>query len=232
MDNTKLIQDYYADLLSKEEVTAFEERLLKDKAFADEVAQYNELSKNVEEELLIPNDDAETISYTKRYSHIYIYATIIIIAIIAFQFFEKKATPQELFTSYYQVYPNTMLSYEEAKTKKDELSKAFIAYENEEFEKATKHFTSSIKFAYNYNIVFYKAMSLLASDHTDESLALLSILKKEETSLKGQLYWYSALIALKKGQKDKALQQLDSLQILKSDYKKAARRLLKEELLD
>ena len=231
MNNTKLIQDYYAGMLSNEEAIAFEKRLQIDEVFAEEVAQYDELSKTTDNNISpFIEEDKDTRSFTKRYSHIYIAAAVIIIAIITFQFFEKKATPQDLYISYYQVYPNTLQPYEIAVTKKDELSKAFVAYENKEFEKATRYFTSSIKFAYNYDIVFYKAMSLLASNHTEESLALLSTLKKEETSLTGQLYWYSALIALKKRQKDKALEQLDSLHILKSDYNRTARRLLEKEL--
>lgn len=233
MNNTKLIQDYYADILSEKEVVAYEERLLKDKAFAEEVAQYDKLSKAGEKKATLSIEESkDTRSFIKRYGHIYIAAVVIISAIITFQFFEKKATPQELYISYYQIYPNTLQPYETAVTKKDELSKAFVAYESKEFEKATQHFTNSIKFAYNYDIVFYKAMSLLASNHPEESLTLLSALKKEETSLTGQLYWYSALIALKNGQKDKALGQLDSLHILKSDYNRTARRLLKEEILD
>ncbi len=231
MDNTKLIQNYYADILSDQESIAFEDRLQKDKAFAEEVTAYNELSKYQEVTTSSIKEEVTT-SYTKRYMHIYIAAAIIITAIVMVQFFETKASPQELYTSYYQLYPNVIQPYKIAVTKNDELSKAFVAYETKEFEKAIELFNSSIGFAYHSDIVFYKAMSLLANDHTEESLALLSKLKKEETLFTDQLYWYSALIALKRGQKIKALEQLDSLQVLKSNYNRTARRLLKEELLD
>lgn len=93
MNNTKLIQDYYAGVLSEIDVITFETRLSQDKAFAQEVNEYDELSKNIEE-VVEPsfNEEGgeETISYAKRYKHIYIAAAVIIIAVLVSQYLEKK----------------------------------------------------------------------------------------------------------------------------------------------
>lgn len=248
MENEQLIHDYTNGRLSREDTSAFEARLTTNPELAREVKEYKDLKKAIKEnerlelkttlqELEVEEDvpeitNEEKVSFTKKYRHIYIAAAVIIFAIIGFQFLEKEPSGQDLYASYYQPYDNTLQPVTRGETGEDVLSQAFQAYEAGEFKKAITLFDSSLKKQSNPDVSFYKAMSLISTGSEKEAATLLNNLKKEKISYKPQLYWYSALLALKNNDKQTANEQLDSLSMLNSDYKKSAIINIKKELND
>lgn len=245
MENEQFIHDYYTNRLSAVDRQGFEHRIEEDPTFAQEVKEYQDIKtaikeservalKNILQDLESQEVKEEpleqTISFSKKYRHIYAAAAVIIFTIIAFQFLEKEPSTQDLYASYYQPYPNTLQPVVRGERNEDKISQAFVAYEANEFSKAAGLFEESLAITYDPDVAFYQAMSLLESKKQVEASILLSKLKKEGTSFKPQLYWYSAMVALKNGQKEVAKQQLDSLAALRSDYKKRTISKLQKEL--
>lgn len=249
MENEQFIHDYENGSLSSEKKQAFELRYSSDKAFAEEVKEYRNLKSAIKEkerldlkstlqdlekqkEITPEITDEENISFGRKYRHIYVAAAVIVFAVIGFQFLEKETSNQDLYASFYQPYPNTLQPVTRSEASTDVLSQAFQAYEANEFEKAEVLFETSLTQEYNSDIAFYKAMTLLNMKNDEEGSDLLKQLKNESTSFKPQLYWYSALLALKKNDEQQAKEQLDSLSQLNSGYKKSAILKIKKLLAD
>ncbi len=249
MENEQLIHDYTNDRLIPEERLAFELRLETDAQLAQEYEQYVDLKKAIKEQVRIDLKDTlralenqkeeisgisdeQTVSFSKKYSYIYIAAAVIIFAVIGFQFLEQDPSNQDLYASFYQPYDNTLQPVTRGETTEDVLSQAFQAYEAADFEKAIPYFNSSLEEQYQPDVAFYKAMSLMSSGQDMEASQVLNNLKKQKSSYEPQVYWYSALLSLKNNQEQRAKEQLDSLSMLNSGYKNSALAKIKKELTD
>ncbi len=242
MENEQLIQQYLHDRLSPEERANFENQLSKDTVLKEQYDEYQNLKQAIKESERIElksslvaiekteQEDTQEISFTRRYSYIYAAAAIIIAAIIVFQFLEKEPSPQDLYASYYEPYPNTLQPVVRGDSRDDSVSKGFIAYESAAYDQAISFFDAALSKTYDPNIAFYKAMSLLNLKKTEDALTLITKLKKEETNYRPQLYWYSALIALDMKKREEAISQLDSLSILKSGFKDRTLIKIKDQL--
>lgn len=246
MKNEKLIKQYENGALAPAEYLDFEHKLKSDPSFAREVKQYRDLNgliitrehTDLKEPLTdtetqkkpLAEDSLDTTSYGKRYRHVYAAAAAIIVLIAVFQWFQKEPSAQDLYAAYYQPYKNTLQLVQREARLTELRSQAFLAYEAREFDKALTLFESDLQNTYNPDIAFYKSMSLLSSGRDIEAHSLLTRLKKEAISYKPQLYWYSALIALNANDKQTAREQLDSLTMLNSGYKKNAILKIKEQL--
>lgn len=248
MENEQLIHDYTNGRLSTQDAKSFEAKLTTDSELAFELKQYLDIKRAIKEQErtdlkeilqhlegegnLDVQAEEETSSFARKYRHIYIAAAVIVLAIIGFQFLDEDPSTQDLYASYYQPYDNTLQPVTRGESNVDVLSEAFQAYEAREFKKAITLFDSSLSNEYNPDVSFYKAMSLLSSGSEKEAAILLSNLKKEKISYEPQLYWYSALLALKNNNKQMANEQLDSLVMLNTDYKKGTITKIKKELND
>lgn len=240
MENEQLIHDYINDRLSPTDKEAFENKLATDTGFASEVKEYKDVKNAIRENersglksILQDLESKEaTTSFSKRYRHIYIAAAVIIFAIIGSQFLQKGSSNQDLYASFYQPYPNTLQPVTRGEEGSNDLSKAFQAYEANDFKKAATLFDASLKANYNTDVLFYKAMSLYNIGKQSEAANLLNKLKKDNTNYTPQIYWYSALLDLKNNNIQRAKEQLDSLTQLNSGYKQSAIVKIKRELND
>lgn len=245
MENDQLIQNYINQKLSEQEVQDFEERLSSDPSFATQVQDYRNVQNAIKEnertnlkamlqDLEVQEGDRqeEPVSFTKKYRHIYAAAAIIIFSIIGFQFLEQGPTNQDLYASFSQPYPNTLKPITRGEETTDELSKALQAYEAEDYKSASTRLDRVLQSNPNPDILFYKAMSLYNDGKQQEATAALNMLKNKNTNYTPQVYWYSALLALKNDNTQLAREQLDSLSMLNSGYKDAAVKRIKKELKD
>lgn len=248
MENEQFIHDYENGNLSAQDRAVFENRLNTEPTFAQEVKDFRDLKiaiKSVEKNTLKERlqqlesqnieespSSKQDITYGKRYRHIYAAAAVIIFAIVMFQFLEKDPTSQDLYASYYQAPPNTLQPVIRGNDSKDQLSLAFQAYEAQEYGSAATLFKAALEQEYNPDVRFYRAMSLISNGQEALGNDILQELKKEDTSFAPQVFWYSALIALKNNEQERAKQQLDSLGLLDSGYKEKTIRRLKKELND
>jgi len=143
-----------------------------------------------------------------------------------FYFFNSNNTPLNIYDNYFEVYPNVLEPVVRGKTSTN--SEAFKAYENKSYLKAEKLFETTLKLKPNSNIEFYYAMSLLNQDKLHEAQNVLNDIKLKTHDFEAEVFWYSALIAIKQNDFISAKKELHALNQLKSDFKKLeSNRLLK-----
>jgi hypothetical protein len=227
MEHDILIQKYISGKLSQEALASFTELMKNDAAFAEKVAMHVDMQKAIEtnehEELKIylQSLDAERTKKTRSIFNkkwVAIAAVFLLLISITYYQLATDSATDELYATYYEPYPNALYPIIRGNNK-GEKAQVFAAYETGDYEVALKGFKNILKRDYDVDIQFYYTMSLLNSGAHEAAYENLQRLKKETTLFTPQLYWYSALIALKKGDEKQVIIQLDSLENLKSGYK-------------
>ncbi|QHI35665.1 hypothetical protein IMCC3317_10110 [Kordia antarctica] len=227
MEQDILIQKYLSGTLSKEENLSFTELLENDVDFAEKVAEHTNIQKAIQaterEELKTYLQSLES-KNTKKSNPIFnkkwlaIAAIFLMLISVTYYQFSLDKDTNELYATYFEPYPNALYPITRGQNK-GEKAQLFAAYEIGDYITAKKGFQNMLNSNYDADIQFYYTMSLLNLGDIETAHKNLQVLKKETTLFTPQLYWYSALIALKKGEKDQVRIQLDSLENLKSGYK-------------
>ena len=105
------------------------------------------------------------------------------------------------------------------------LNDALEAYSTVNYEKASTRFAEINP--KSDTIFFYKGLCAISLGKFDDAIADFNQVETEKSAFKNQLYWYQALIFLKKDQKEQVksnLQKIDS----KSKYYELARQLINQ----
>ena len=227
MEQDILIQKYLAGKLSKKEELHFIELIEKDVSFTEKVAKHTDLQKAIQaserEELktyLQSLESESTKKVTPFFNKKWLAIAAVFMMLISIGYYQLTINnvSNELYATYFEPYPNALYPITRGNNK-GEKAQLFAAYENGDYETALHGFQKILTKKYDVDIQFYYTMSLLNSGDTKTAYKNLQALKKETTLFTPQLYWYSALIALKKGDKKQVIIQLDSLENLKSGYK-------------
>ena len=173
---------------------------------------------------------------TKNYSNsiffnkkwMYIAASIAILITMTLVFIPNKPLNNEqLYTAYFSPHTNTFAPIERNKTSATILEKAFLAYENNEFEKALILFEET-KETNNTAIQFYKASSYMALNNIEKALPLLEKVGTSKDVYANYAHWYLALCYLKKNQLQNSKSHLEII-VTNSYYPhKKAKELLNE----
>jgi tetratricopeptide (TPR) repeat protein len=145
-------------------------------------------------------------------------------------FLTNNTTPsgEDLYNSNYSVYPNTYLPITRGYSENTSL-KAFVAYENGDFENAELAFEKLLQMEANPNIQFYYALSLLNQDKFNLALTQFNQLDVDSSDYKPEILWYSSLIYLRLADVENAKNQLEKLKSLDTKFKsEETKQLLKE----
>lgn len=221
MKNSELIDKFFTDSLSSEDQILFNRLLQDDEEFREEFLFQQDLKKalqaNKREAL-----KATVSGFEEEYRHkknnglrsFWLIAASVVILLGLGALVVKimnDHSPENLYAEYFVPYRNIVEPVERGGEANNLEAKAFQAYENGRYYKAINLFNSLENSEKNY-IKFYKAISLMQVNKTDQAIELLlplSTLKKEgKYGCSEKANWYLALAYLKKGNIDKARSQL------------------------
>lgn len=234
MEKEVLIQKY-----NRGELTALEEaefkRLLKTdtefKALFKEFTDVNKVIESLEkDELKAQLKKLENKTKQNNLKKWLVAASVIIFLGLgsSYYFIEKQDTSATLYATYFDVYPNVLAPVVRGEEELQPLSKAMLAYENGQYDKALELLETILVTNKNENIRFYKAMCLLNKSKTED--ALLELNNLEETKFKQQVLWYKALIYLKQDNIKKSKEKLKEGIRIKHFFKLKEAKLLLEKI--
>ena len=225
MDRHELIEKYLAGKLSGEEAVHFETLIQKDMEFRDEVAFLESVKKAAKEydqklfkEKLQKFDVEKPVLKPKRYWTMTIAASVALLMGIYLYNISRPLDPTSLFSEYFEPAQNVSqpLVREEGE---DKLTLAFSAYEQKEYLNALKLFDELAPDKTPTWISYYKGSALLTLDRTDEAIEVLEQYVVSGDSLALRSHWFLALAHLKKGNYEKAKEELSMLQGSKDSFK-------------
>lgn len=236
MNKEYLIQKYFKNSLSADEKKQFLELQKSDADFGRAIAEYEDLQAAIlEDERLemkkrlanLENNRSEKggILPKRKFSSRQMWqwaaaATILlVIGFFAIFPFTDNADSTDLYATYFEPYPNAVQPVVRGEQPENLREAAFLAYENGEYQAAVQQFEALVKSAFSTENQLYYALSLQNAGQLDNALKNLLSLKNVESSFRPQILWYTALIYLKKGDKNKARQYLNSLQKTDGKYK-------------
>ena len=206
----KLIERYFNEELSPEELEFFEEELVRDEKFKEEVQQFEFVFGGLKEarvrKLKADFDKYEQqISTHKstRYSFIrkpmcYSIASTIVIAVVVWVFnigsVDNRIQSNDLFSEYFKPYPNVLAPItRSSEASSTSLSDAMSLYDSKQYDKAILGFNQLIEEPVLKNeILFYKGVALLAKGEASEALYHFDLMA-EVSSFNDQRKWYLSL---------------------------------------
>ena len=209
----ELIERYYNENLSPEELDFFNEQLVKDSAFSEEVKQFNFVFKGIdtvrsqelkrqfisyEQKHLAKNKKFKVMNFTRSKVSIAAVFSIVLITGSSLLFFSNSASPSEvLYTQYFEAYPNVIAPI--TRTLNQDLgaeSFAMNAYDSMNYNEAIAAFDELLLHTDLQNeIRFYKAVALMSKGSHKEAKVQLELMN-ENGAFKNQRKWYLALALL------------------------------------
>jgi len=234
MDRQELIGEYLDNRLEPQDLKEFESALKEDLALREEVGFYIDLravQKEQEKEDL--KGWLQSLEQEKPQKNTTMAIAIAVIALIvavvsAFLFLNEDVNTQELYTSYYDTYPNNLRPTARGDVTKEALP--FREYEIGNYNEAASGFLILLEDGVQPDIQFYYAMSILnAGQGEEEALLQLNSLEERNTKYMPQVLWYSGLLELKRDSLKAANAQLTKLVAHPAKYKnREAEELLKK----
>ena len=239
----KLIEKYLFNTLNDEETKLFLELKNNDAEFR-EALEYQENLKQVckiEDDLQFKKMIASFEEAIKKennrnpLNHSFYYkmavAAVLVISLGFFitTFFFKKEEPKALFATYFEVSKNVSYPIIRSSPEENQLTTAFIAYENKDFTQALTLFEAYFEETKDTTILYYQANVLLASDKPEQAIALLNIVEHSSSNLSSRTHWYKALAYLKSNKQAEAILELEIAVKNQEEFKKVeAQNLLKQ----
>lgn len=238
MDKEKLITKYLNSSLSDDEKKVFDILLKTDTEFSEEVSFQQSLQKVIAKEeyttLKTHLQSLEKKNKTPDYKKWLVAASIVLLigfSGVWFLNYDATINSQDLYAQNFEPYRNVIKPIVRGESANDLESKAFMAYETKDYNKALVFFDKILEVNDNEIINFYKANTLLQLNRTDQAI----IIFKKNTSLKDDWKikngWYLALAYLKVNDLENAKEQLETLaNNQNSSFKKEAIKKILERL--
>lgn len=236
MTHEELIQGYFKNKLSKDNLKYFDRLLESDPDFKVQFEDYQNMNyaffENEKQDLkdyLKNLDDDKAVSIKKRYKGSWLRYAAASIVIFGLSYTFWVTNSGSLYDDYFEIYPNVEQPIVRNSNENDE---AFLFYENANYEKAAESFKSLLETNNNPNIRFYYALSLLNSGNQANANTELKKLSKMNFDYQSESFWYSALIDIKMEDFDAAIKHLEALDNSNSSFKSKERKVLLQKLKD
>jgi len=231
----ELIRSYLIKSLDPSEQKAFEKALEEDPVLQEEVALLSNLQVVIKErERLSLKNRLQAVEQQKSQKKplvvLLIAAFILVIALLStVLFWEEELAPQELYTTYFDVYPNNLRPTAAGDISKE--TQPFSDYELGNYEDAANGFLVLMENGVQPDLQFYYTMSILNTGKSDdEAIMQLATLEDRDTKYLPQVLWYSSLLYLKKEDLENARIQLKKLLNHPALYKNREAEQLLEKL--
>ncbi len=162
----------------------------------------------------------------KRYNHwLWTFGLLIVLVLIAIVFWPTRKTSDQLYETYYELYPNFLVT-RNAET--NSLMDGYVAYNQGRFRDAVQLIERSPQYTEDHDLAatFFLGQAYMATGNFENSLESF-ITISEGTYFYWDSQWYAALIYLKTDP-EKARLILENIVEQESDYnKKEARKILR-----
>lgn len=234
MDKEHLLNQYFENSLTEEEKLMVEQLLASDSEFLEEFNLRKNLkiafSRNEREELKAKLKQHETEKKRIQFNWKYVAAAILVFGMGAFFLIQNLQEPKDLYTTYYQTYPNTVSPIVRGDSSEKSLSEqAFQAYEEKNFQLASTLFLNLYKENQEEYALFYQAMSFMEiEEKTTEAISILSNTQWSE-QYEEKAKWYLAMAYLMEKKHEQAKEVLKSM-TQKGNYRKEQVKELLEKL--
>ncbi|MCP9770778.1 hypothetical protein EGI22_22975 [Lacihabitans sp. LS3-19] len=236
----ELIEKYFENTLTEQELKAFEENLRSNASFKEEFEFQKSLKQSIHlkernelKSILkgFDNKNSDVRFEIQKNNKVWRFAAAAVVLILAafgiYKYQTDGKNTQDLYLAYHQPYPNIVAPNVRGENTEGIKNEAFKAYEAENYQEAIRLF-SQIKdeeFA-----IFYTAISYLELNENQKAIEILKSNKFSETPFPFETYnkWYLALAYLKTGQKNEAKTILEDLTKTDNPQKQKAQELLNE----
>ncbi len=235
-DNKELIEKYFENQLTKEDLLVFEHLIKTD---ADFQADFNfekqlktalTLNERIDlKQLLIGIEDNKVKSIGKSfpYKWLGVAATIIIAFGAMMLLINNKPSDEKLYLSFFESYPNTVSPTVRGEVTSNLISIAFYHYDNENYEEAIKLFDEIYKTELSDYALFYKGLSQMELQKINDAIITFKTFDfSSKSEYNEKISWYLALCYIKSEQKEKAIPLLKNITNSDNQFKKSASELL------
>lgn len=240
MDKEELINGYFEGSLNQGQLEELELLLSTDSEFASEFEFQKELQASLKKEERVElknmfnNLSEEKIKKETKVLRLRPWLAAASIALVVglgswLLFFNSpELNTDELYAANFAPYDNVVHPIERGNQLEDLKTRAFTAYENQEYGKALELFEELHTKQNDLYIDFYSAMVLMQLNQQEEAIPLLEGYLDDEGELKERATWYLALAYLKVENIDDCKTQLDILVEKKGFKSESAQTLLKQ----
>lgn len=218
MDREELINGYFEGSLNKTELAEFEQLYNSNQDFLEQVEFERQLKRalikqerqGIKEMFSKASTEGAIGEKHTPVIHLKILmiaaSAIFLLGLSAWLFFftPQKSDAFSIYDAYYQPYENVVHPIERGSQIQDLKTRAFTAYENEEFEKALALFKELNNKSADSYLQFYEAIVLMQLEKHDEAIPLLENYIASDGELKQRAQWYLSLSYLKTKQLEKS----------------------------
>lgn len=240
MDKEALINGYFEGSLSQDQLEELERLLKTDIEFTSEFEFQKELQTSLKKEArqeikaLFSKLKEEETKVEAKVFQLQPWLAAAAIALLVgfgswFLFFNAPdLNTDDLYAANFAPYANVIQPIERSNQLEDLKTRAFTAYENEEYPNALELFKELNTKQNDAYIDFYTAMVLMQLNKQKEAIPLLEGYINKQGELKDRANWYLALAHLKMGDKSNSKEQLKILVSKKGFKTDKAKKLLKQ----
>ncbi len=226
MDKQELLNKYLSSQLNSDETAAFNELKATDPEFSKEVSFHDDLAKVIQEEerqrlktLLSKRKlEKEPKNNVVKIILLFIIA-IVLITIFIYRFEKSQKSPEGIYASYFEPYPNTYRPVVRNSLNNAEIQ-GFTAYENGNYALAAEKFEESLKENKDYSVLFYLGICYGTIDNIPLAIQNLENAKKADLPYLEELHWYLGLFYLKQQRNNLAIENFQQFIELSKDQEK------------
>ncbi len=239
------IEQYLNDQLSAEERTAVEHRLSEDKDFLALKEDFVALKEGIEQagrnalrhtmdswekDLGNPLEEPQGEQRSLGPSLIMRWAAVFLVGVVSVVawYFGANQSHKRLYNNYFEVYANVVLPNTRSNETLTKEEQAFLAYDNEDYERAVQLFNQILEAEQKEYVLFYSAQAHMVLNEHAEAIKYLQDVLRRQGLLVSQARWYLALCYLHTKETEKAKEQLKVLAEGDSSYSERANELLQE----
>lgn len=234
MNKEALIEKYFSHQISDAEFNQLKKWIEEDELFKNEFYQQLEIQKTISEanHSQIKERLKKLSNKPKNKNKWYLYAaSVAILMVLGFLFYKPQQELQEIYVENFEAYPNVInIATRSGLENKNDASEAFQYYEKELYHEAVLAFDQAYKNHPEDYLLFYKGVSLLAQQKTNEGINVFLSYdwEKNQSDFTAAAYWYLGLAYLKQEQLSLAKLHLQKVMASENHLQIQAQNLLKE----
>lgn len=212
MKQQELLEKYLAGTLNKEDTNEFNALRESDQDFDAEVTFHEDISEVIREEervrlkSILTQKDSPKTSRSKSLLVVVLVGVLIglfLAGIYIYQNRQQEDSPELIYASYFEPYPNTYRPVSRNATNSIE-TQGFTAYENGNYELAAQKFEEVLIENDDSAIIFYLGMSYAANGRHSLAIENLERLRSIDFAYSTEVYWYLGLYYLRQNDLEKA----------------------------
>ncbi len=230
-----LLDVYFSGALDEQELQSLENQLKTDARLEELFREYRDLRKGIDYSIMKTlKEDLHALEATlpevriksqtgfqeeeptigRRFVLLKVAAALILIAVsivVVFQL-QQPSSPQELFSQYFEPYPNEFVSAKRGDdVTADPMVQAFQAYDSQNYNVAIAGFTRLLDVEENEMVLFYLGSAQLSQNQSQTAIATFERFLEISQDYRTEATWYLALSYLKENRAEAARSLLEEI---------------------